>query len=78
MDWLDVSGEVRARTEFYQRYFNQLPKKLLLGKQQIAALNEWAKRAGFKSIPKIEGKRTEYNGMQIYQVDDENYVGVNA
>lgn len=75
---LDISREIRVAQVEHDVETGKAPKKLYLGRVQWEALQAFAwESANFRMVDSAMGlARSEYCGMKVYKVDDENYVAV--
>lgn len=75
---MDISREIYAAQIEHEVEFGRKPTKLYLGRRQCEALRvmawEMASYVMTRDVTAIT--RSEYRGMKIYGVDDENYIGV--
>lgn len=65
----------RARYDF-ESWRDRKPTKLLLGRKEMEWLNEEARAARFVGTLTGPPTRATYQGMEVYPVDDAEFLGV--
>lgn len=65
----------RAMAEF-EALTNRRPGKLLLGKRELRWLVRLAESTCMTVTTKPGPSRTEYMGLSVYEMDDEEFLGV--